>query len=116
MGDSRLQPLVLSEDERLTLQGWVKRRTTAQGLAKRARIVLACANGLSNTAVAARLDTDRGTVRRWRTRFLPGPARRPVRRTTSRRAPHHLRRPGGRGGGTHPRRGTRGRHGAGDES
>ncbi len=70
MGDSRLQPLVLSEDERLVLQGWAKRRTTAQGLAKRARIVLACADGLSNTAVAARLDTDRGTARRWRTRFL----------------------------------------------
>jgi transposase len=70
MGDSRLQPLVLSGDERLVLQGWARRRTTAQGLAKRARIVLACADGLSNTAVAARLDTDRGTVRRWRTRFL----------------------------------------------
>ncbi|WP_109000103.1 IS630 family transposase [Streptomyces rishiriensis] len=70
MGDSRLQPLVLSEDERLVLQGWAKRRTTAQGLAKRARIVLACADGLNNTAVAARLDTDRGTVSRWRTRFL----------------------------------------------
>ncbi|WP_245970723.1 helix-turn-helix domain-containing protein [Streptomyces rishiriensis] len=70
MGDSRLQPLVLSEDERLVLQGWAKRRTTAQGLAKRARIVLACADGLNNTAVAARLDTDRGTVSRWRTTFL----------------------------------------------
>ncbi|WP_326575769.1 IS630 family transposase [Streptomyces sp. NBC_00481] len=70
MGDSRLQPLVLSEDERLVLRGWAKRRTTAQGLAKRARIVLACADGLNNTAVAARLDTDRGTVSRWRTRFL----------------------------------------------
>jgi transposase len=70
MGDSRLQPLVLSEGERLVLQGWARRRTTAQGLAKRARIVLACADGLNNTAVAARLDTDRGTVSRWRTRFL----------------------------------------------
>ncbi|MFF0037685.1 helix-turn-helix domain-containing protein [Streptomyces mirabilis] len=70
MDDSRLQPLVLSEDDPLTLQGWAKRRTTAQGLAERARIVPACANGLSNTAVAARLVTDRGTVRRWRTRFL----------------------------------------------
>ncbi|MFE5119392.1 helix-turn-helix domain-containing protein [Streptomyces sp. NPDC056669] len=69
MGDSRLEPLMLSEAERRTLQGWAKRRTTTQGLAKRARIVLMCARGLSNTAVAARLDTDRGTVRRWRTRF-----------------------------------------------
>jgi len=43
MGDPRLEPLVLSEAERVVLENWVKRRTTAQGLAKRARIVLACA-------------------------------------------------------------------------
>jgi DNA-binding NarL/FixJ family response regulator len=64
MGDNRLEPLVLSEAERLTLQGWASRRSTAQDLAKRAQIVLACARGLSITAVAARLDNDRGTVAR----------------------------------------------------
>ncbi|WP_346078451.1 IS630 family transposase [Actinocorallia cavernae] len=70
MGDTRLEPLVLSGDERSILRNWARRRSTAQGLAKRAAIVLACADGLSNTAVAARLETDRKTVRRWRTRFL----------------------------------------------
>jgi hypothetical protein len=45
MGDSRLEPLVLTGDERRTLENWVKRRSTAQGLALRARIVLACAQG-----------------------------------------------------------------------
>src|SRR5258705_8338039 len=70
MGDPRLKPLVLSEDERRTLENWVKRRSTAQGLALRARIVLACAQGGSNLAVAARLGVDRGTVSRWRARFL----------------------------------------------
>jgi transposase len=70
MADPRLEPLVLSQDERLTLENWVKRRSTAQGLALRARIVLACAQGGSNVAVAARLDVDRKTVRRWRARFL----------------------------------------------
>src|SRR5690348_9032757 len=70
MADTRLEPLVLSEDERHTLENWVKRRSTAQGLALRARIVLACAEGRNNTAVAARLGIDRRTVRRWRTRFL----------------------------------------------
>ncbi|WP_395296554.1 IS630 family transposase [Kitasatospora hibisci] len=70
MGDSRLQPLVLSDSERLTLQGWATRRRTAQGLAMRARIVLACAEGGSNIAVAARLGVNRGTVNRWRARFL----------------------------------------------
>ncbi|WP_405527963.1 IS630 family transposase [Streptomyces avidinii] len=70
MGDNRLPPVVLSEAERLTLESWAKRRSTAQGLAQRARIVLACARGWNNTMVAARLDTERKTVARWRTRFL----------------------------------------------
>jgi transposase len=70
MGDSRLKPLVLSEDERRTLENWVRRRSTAQGLALRARIVLACADGGSNTAVAARLGVNFKTVSRWRARFL----------------------------------------------
>jgi transposase len=70
MGDTRLEPLVLSEAERRTLENWAKRRKTAQGLALRARIVLACAEGRSNTAVAARLRVSRNTVRKWRDRFL----------------------------------------------
>ncbi|HLX51610.1 MAG TPA: IS630 family transposase [Streptosporangiaceae bacterium] len=70
MGDSRLEPLVLSEAERRTLENWAKRRRTAQGLALRARIVLACADGGPNLAVAARLGVNRGTVSKWRARFL----------------------------------------------
>jgi FixJ family two-component response regulator len=69
MGDSSLKPLVLSEDERRTLENWVKRRSTAQGLALRARIVLACAQGGSNLAVAARLGISRNTVGKWREHF-----------------------------------------------
>ena len=72
MPDPRLAPLVLSDDERHTLENWARRRTTAQGLALRARIVLACAGGGSNLAVAARLGVSRGTVTRWRARFLAG--------------------------------------------
>src|ERR1700733_7697046 len=53
MADPRLEPLVLSGDERCTLENWVRRRSTTQGLALRARIVLACAGGGSNLAVAA---------------------------------------------------------------
>src|SRR5258708_14103600 len=70
MADTRLEPLVLTGDERRTLENWVKRRSTAQGLALRARIVLACAQGGSNVAVAARLGVSRTTVRKWRARFL----------------------------------------------
>jgi transposase len=70
MANNRLQPLVLSDAERQMLQGWATRRKTAQGLALRARIVLACAEGRSNTAVAARLGISRTTVIKWRDRFL----------------------------------------------
>jgi transposase len=70
MADNRLEPLVLTGDERRTLENWVRRRSTAQGLALRARIVLACAQGASNVAVAARLGVSRTTVRKWRARFL----------------------------------------------
>jgi transposase len=72
MANPRLKPLVLSEDERRILENWARRRRTAQGLASRARIVLACAEGDSNLAVAARLGVNRGTVTRWRARFLAG--------------------------------------------
>jgi transposase len=70
MADTRLEPLVLTGDEQRTLENWVKRRSTAQGLALRARIVLACAQGGSNVAVAARLGVNRHTVSKWRARFL----------------------------------------------
>jgi len=68
MGDTRPEPLVLSDAERRTLQGWATRRKTAQGLALRAQIVLASAEGRRNTAVAARLSISRVTVIKWRAR------------------------------------------------
>ena len=46
------KPLLLTEDERRTLEQWARRPTTAQRLALRARIVLACADGVTNRAVA----------------------------------------------------------------
>src|SRR6266851_437106 len=68
-GKPRL-PLVLTDAERRTLQGWASRRKTAQGLAQRARIVLMCADGKSNVAVAAELGITRVTVGKWRNRFI----------------------------------------------
>ena len=62
--------LVLTANERTTLETWTKRRTTAQALAQRARIVLACATGATNSAVATRERVTRPTVGRWRQRFV----------------------------------------------
>jgi transposase len=62
--------LVVSDDERAQLQRWSRRATSAQALALRSRIVLACADGESNTAVAARVGCSSATVGKWRARFL----------------------------------------------
>jgi transposase len=65
-----LAPLQVDDEDRKLLEGYVRRRKTGQQLALRARIVLACAAGESNMAIAHRLDTTRETVGRWRKRFL----------------------------------------------
>jgi transposase len=70
MGSRKLPVLELSESERLELTGLAARRNTAQGLALRARIVLACAAGEQNKVVAARLGLDPDTVGKWRWRFV----------------------------------------------
>ena len=62
--------IVLTADERAELEGWARRRTSAAGLAMRSRIVLAAAEGESNTVLAARLGLSVTTVRRWRNRFV----------------------------------------------
>jgi transposase len=62
--------LVLTDAERETLGRWSRRASSAQALAARSRIVLACAEGLSNVEVAVRLRVSRPTVGKWRARFL----------------------------------------------
>jgi transposase len=59
----------LTDAERAQLEAWARRRTSAQGLAQRARIVLAAADGLKNTKIAARLGVTRPMVIKWRGRF-----------------------------------------------
>ena len=66
----RKKHLVLNEQDRNILERWTRRAKTAQALALRARIVLACAGGDSDVAVAKRLNTTRETVGKWRRRFL----------------------------------------------
>ena len=66
----RLTPLMLADDERLKLEAWSRRLKTAQRLALRSRIVLAAADGRSNTHIAADLHVTLPTVGKWRQRFL----------------------------------------------
>jgi transposase len=63
-------PLTLTPADREVLERWTRRRTTAQALARRARIVLACAEpGATNSGVARALRVSRPTVLTWRRRF-----------------------------------------------
>jgi len=64
--------LVLSDDERDTLERWARRHTSSQALALRCRIVLACCEGRSNSEVADHLGVNRKTVGKWRARFVEG--------------------------------------------
>jgi len=59
----------LTAAERAELEGLAGRRRTAQGLAKRARIVLAAAEGIENKIIAQTLEADANTVGKWRRRF-----------------------------------------------
>jgi len=59
----------LSDEERDTLQRWARRHSSAQALALRSRIVLACAQGKTNTAIAVELGCNQVTVSKWRHRF-----------------------------------------------
>src|SRR5665648_938260 len=80
--------LVLNEDEREQLTRWSRRAKSSQALALRSRIVLACADGVDNKTVAARVGCAPGTVGKWRARFVelrldglmdePRPGRPPV--------------------------------------
>jgi transposase len=70
MRRSGLAPLRLTDQERATLERWARRPKSAQALALRCRVVLACAEGGHNTEVAARLGVNRTTVNKWRARFL----------------------------------------------
>lgn len=62
--------LVITAEEKAALERWSGRPKSAQALALRSRIVLQCAQGESNTAVARKLGITKQTAGKWRSRFL----------------------------------------------
>ncbi|MGH9022343.1 MAG: IS630 family transposase [Acidimicrobiia bacterium] len=62
--------LSLTDEERSALERLARRRTSAQAMALRARIILACATGAPNAAVAEQLGLAPATVGKWRRRFV----------------------------------------------
>ncbi|MFC4465772.1 helix-turn-helix domain-containing protein, partial [Streptomyces xiangluensis] len=60
---------MLSAEERAELARWAGGAVSAR-VAERARIILACAEGASNTGVAADFGVSTETVRKWRSRFV----------------------------------------------
>jgi putative transposase len=60
----------LTDDERRELDALIRRHTTAQQIALRARIIVAAAQGHNNSQIARALGVHMETVRQWRTRWL----------------------------------------------
>ena len=66
MPGPRPRPIVLTDRQRETLKHLTRRRSSTQGLVRRARIVLAAAEGHNNEQIARRLGINRETARLWR--------------------------------------------------
>jgi transposase len=62
--------LVVTTEERGALRNWARRPKSAQALALRAKIILACAEGKSNTEVAGQFRITKQMVGKWRARFV----------------------------------------------
>lgn len=63
-------PLILTAEEKATLEQWIRRSKTGQALATRSRIILACSSGKTNSTIASELGICSQTAGKWRTRFL----------------------------------------------
>src|SRR5262245_1246918 len=70
VGMSRpVTPITLSEDDRQTLQQWVRSSKTEQRMVLRAHIILAAAEGRATQSIAQQLRQRTATVSKWRLRF-----------------------------------------------
>src|SRR6202051_1992182 len=66
------RPLIVTAEDRERIESLAHRARSQPLLARRARVVLACAQGLSNQSVARKLRCSLGMVGKWRARFLKG--------------------------------------------
>ena len=66
----QLPPVVLTDDQREQMTALSQSTSMPYALVQRARIVLACAQGLTNCAVAQRLAVSPSAVGKWRRRFV----------------------------------------------
>jgi len=66
MPGPRPRPIVLTDPQRGTLEHLTRRTSSTQGLVRRARIVLAAAEGHNNEQIARSLGINRETARLWR--------------------------------------------------
>jgi hypothetical protein len=62
----------MSDDDRAVLEKWARARRVTNEVARRSRLLLRLADGLSVRAVAAEVGASVVTVRLWRDRFLSG--------------------------------------------
>jgi transposase len=65
----RAPEIILSDEDRSTLERWSRSRSEAARLVERAQIVLLASQGLENKAIAEQVGVTRITAGRWRSRF-----------------------------------------------
>ena len=64
-----IAPLELNDEQQSELTSISRSRSLPSSLVQRAKIILACAEGTSNVAVAARMSLSNATVGKWRKRY-----------------------------------------------
>ena len=62
-------PIHLTDTERVQLESWVRQPKAQARHVERARIILWATDGLTNQAIAKRLDTRPARISKWRVRF-----------------------------------------------
>jgi putative transposase len=70
MGRPKNHEIILTDIEKKSLVELTKSRTVAHGVVRRAQIILASADGESNTSIARRLGLSNPSIGHWRKRFL----------------------------------------------